>query len=211
MNDHLQQIIAALGLTPFDVIAAHQKMSVGGQMAQRPHHLAGQPRVGAVLMLFFPRHDVLHLVLTKRPDSLREHSGQISLPGGKQEQGETLKETALRETWEEIGVKSEDVQILGRLHTLYISHSDFLVHPFVGYIPYLPEFDLHPTEVAMLIETPLFHLLNHATRKIERETYANHTVVIPYFDLQGQRVWGATAVILNEFLERWRVSEYLEE
>ena len=211
MNDHLRQITIALELAPFDVAAAHQKMSVGGQMPQRPNDRSGQPRVGSVLLLFFPRHEVLHLVLTKRPDSLREHSGQISLPGGKQEAGESLQETALREAWEEIGVKREDVQIIGRLHTLYINHSDFIVHPFVGYIPYLPEFEPHPTEVAMLIETPLAHLLNHATRKLDRQTYANHTLLIPYFDLQGQRVWGATAIILSEFLERWRVSEYMEE
>ncbi|MCK5923995.1 MAG: CoA pyrophosphatase, partial [Methylococcales bacterium] len=80
---------------------------------------AGKPRVGAVLALLYPKQDDIHLILTKRPDSMRDHSGQVSFPGGKQDAGETLPQTALRETHEEIGIPPHEITLLGRLSSLY--------------------------------------------------------------------------------------------
>lgn len=197
----------ALALPDFDVRAAHQQMVPLGRGRQRPPAMTGEPRVGGVLLLLYCRNAKLHLVLTRRRADLNSHAGQISFPGGRREGNETLQETALRETEEEVGVSPTAVSILGKLANIYIPPSDYEVHPFVGWhgSGNRPRFFPNDAEVAEIIEVPLRHLLNPATRKEEPWEFRGSQVTVPFYDVAGHKVWGATAIMLSEFLGRLRV------
>jgi hypothetical protein len=112
------------------------------------------------------------------------------------------EQTALREAEEEIGVKRNDVQILGQLTELYIPPSNFLVHPFVGAINYSPVFFPQAAEVAEVVEIKIDDLADVRFRGEKKITLSNgNTVQTPYYGLKGKTVWGATAMIISEFLE----------
>jgi len=157
-------------------------------------------RNAGVLVLLLPPDNDPALVLTVRRDHLPDHAGQISFPGGQQEDNESLPETALREAEEEIALPSSSVQILGRLTPLYIPPSNFCVHPFVAGLDTAP--DLHPTddEVGHILRASLNHLLSPAARHVEPRTLNGTDVNVPYYDVSGHAVWGATAMMLSEFL-----------
>jgi len=158
-------------------------------------------RNSAVLILLIKRGDEFLIPLTERPVYNGAHSGQISFPGGKFDEADgTLEQTALRECYEEIGIK-KNIEVIGELSPLHIYVSKFIVHPFVGIlnsdkINYKP----HSTEVKNIIELPLHRLL---LPELVKETYVEPTpgfkFKTPYFDVEGRVVWGATAMILNEF------------
>ncbi|MCP5098442.1 MAG: CoA pyrophosphatase, partial [Chloroflexi bacterium] len=173
---------------------------------ERPSSRNGTPRVGGVLLLLYCVENELHFVLTRRRDDLNSHGGQISFPGGRQEPGEPLQTTALRETDEEIGVSPTAVSILGHLTDIYIPPSDFEVHPFVGWYHEngKPTFNPATTEVAEIIEVPLAHLFDPNTRREEPWDFRGHQITIPFFEIEEHKVWGATAIMLSEFVERLR-------
>lgn len=168
-------------------------------------------RKGAVLMLFYPGYQQrAFLPFIKRPTYPGVHSGQIAFPGGKMEESDAdLSVTALRETEEEIGVESSNIQLLGKLSDLYIPPSNFMVSPFVGFTLKQPEFNPDPQEVLRIINCPVGTLLNKSIRKtalIEgREGYRLET---PYFEIESEMVWGATAMMLGEFTYLWEKLEY---
>ncbi|PID86711.1 MAG: coenzyme A pyrophosphatase [Chloroflexi bacterium] len=164
-------------------------------------------RIGAVLVLLYWRDNEMYLVLTKRREDLHAHAGQISFPGGKQEPLEPLLTTALRETEEEVGIPTTAVRSLGQLTTVYIPPSGFLVHPFVGYYQNgaPPQFIPSVSEVSQVIEVSLTTLLDPETAVVEPWNFKGHEVLVPYFAVQEHKVWGATAIMLSEFLERLRV------
>ena len=168
----------------------------------RPPEQQGDPRQGAVLLLLFPRQHELRFVLTRRRDDLAAHAGQISLPGGRREDGESLQETALREANEEIGIDRNAVAILGRLAPLYILPSDFEVFPFVGWHEEPPAFVPQLSEVAEIIEVPLADLLDKKSRGEEVWRRRGITMNVPFFQVGAHKVWGATAMMLSEFAER---------
>jgi 8-oxo-dGTP pyrophosphatase MutT (NUDIX family) len=193
---------------------------LAGQIKMSPEHRPGQPnrwdqpahyREAGVLLLLYP-HLVcqnginnstpeLHFVLTRRHEYPGVHSGQISLPGGRREGDESLQYTALRETYEEIGLDAALVEIIGQLSPLFTPPSNFYIYPFVGFTPTRPAFRPDPKEVAELIETPLNLLRDPAIRKEEIWHFQNYGERrIPFFDIFGHSVWGATAMILSEFL-----------
>ena len=162
-------------------------------------------REAGVLLLLYPHrtgsHSELHLALTRRREYPGVHSGQISFPGGRRENGETLEITALRETYEEVGVLPENLQVIGQLSPLYTPPSNFCIYPFIGFSSTRPAFSLEPKEVAELIETPLSLLLNPATCKQEIWSFPNYGERrVSFFDVFGHKVWGATAMMLSEFL-----------
>lgn len=196
----------ALLLPDFDVWAAHEYMLPTGRNRQRPPELSGQPRIGGVLLLLYNHKQATHLVLTRRRDDLNSHAGQISFPGGRKEAGETAVQAALRETEEEIGVPAAAVSILGELTSIYIPPSDFEVHPFVGWVNggKRPSFVPEVREVAEILEVPLSHLLNPTTREIGPIPVRGATYTVPYYNVNGHKVWGATAILLSEFLGRLR-------
>lgn len=212
--DFSEMIRRALTLPDFDVDAARYEMAIAGRKPKRPSHLTGEARVGAVLCLLYPVDGELMVVLTKRPESLRDHSGQISFPGGRQDEGESLEETALREADEEVGNSAEFTTLLGTLTTIYIPPTDFIVHPFVGWAESRPQFVLNPAEVAELLEVPLSHLLDPQTRNLHQRpvTLSNGTrITVPYYDFNGHQIWGATAIMLSEFIGRWRAAQTMTE
>lgn len=196
----------ALSLPDFDVRSAHLHMLPMGRTGQRPAELPGQPRIGGVLLLLYCYAQKMHLVLTRRRDDLNSHAGQISFPGGKQEANETAVQAALRETEEEIGVSAARITILGELTSIYIPPSDFEVHPFVGWVRdgERPFFVPETREVAEIIEVPLQQLLDPKTREIGPIPVRGATYTVPYYNVSGHKVWGATAILLSEFLERLR-------
>jgi 8-oxo-dGTP pyrophosphatase MutT (NUDIX family) len=172
------------------------------ELAQRP--MPDDHKVACVMNLLFLKEDQWHLVLIQRTKNPRDkHSGQISFPGGRHEVSDgALVNVALRETWEEIGIATEDIKILGRLTDLYIPVSNFRVFPFVGMLQSEPVFTAQPGEVEHIITLPVAHFQNPENQKtIDMEVYGGMILKdVPYFDLHGKALWGATAMIISEFL-----------
>ena len=157
-------------------------------------------RWGSILILFYEDENKIKFPLIQRSTYEGVHSGQIGFPGGKFEPGDgNLISTALRETNEEVGVETSDVEMLGGLTELYIPPSNFLVHAHVGKIKYRPAFIPDPVEVVGVIEVSLDDLMDEMLVKEKEITLSNGLkIVTPYFDFQGHDVWGATAMILSE-------------
>lgn len=163
-----------------------------------------EPKKAGVLVLLYSdqEKEQLCLVLTRRTETLVDHGGQISLPGGSQEPGDpSLAYTAIREACEEVGVCSDDVMILGNLTPVYIPPSDFCVHPCVAYASHAPAFLVQPDEVAELLQLPIAHLMDGCNLRTERWVVRGEEADVPYFDVFGHKVWGATAIILGELIE----------
>lgn len=154
-----------------------------------------------VLTLLYPWNDILFLVLTKRTERMRYHQSQISFPGGRQEPGEDLVHTALRETCEELGVQPESLRLLGTLTPLYIPPSNTCIHPVVAALPQRPSFARSPEEVEEVIEVPVAHLRDPKNVHEELWTIRGIPVRVPFYLFKGNKIWGATAMVLAELLE----------
>lgn len=158
------------------------------------------PRKAAVLALLYPDEDNrTTILLTQRASYNGAHSAQISFPGGKVDiKDENLKDTALRETYEEVGVNPSDIDIIRQMSDTYIPPSNFLVTPFIGYANIKPTFTPNE-EVATIIEVTLNDLLDDSNiTEIEMETSYMKNMLVPCFKLNGYTVWGATAMMLSE-------------
>lgn len=159
-------------------------------------------KLGSVLILFYPDQGKIHLPFILRPTYDGAHSGQVSFPGGKHEpEDRDLLDTAIRETEEEIGVDGDRIQLIGSLSEMYIVVSNFKVLPVVGYIDHKPTFVPEIKEVERVIESPLEHILDQQRRK-EKDIVVgdNYTIRSPYFDIDGEVIWGATAMMLSELV-----------
>lgn len=177
-DDHAQRL-GGLLLDPVDAV----EMTAPGKVK------------AAVLVPLYVQNGDLTAVFTKRPADMRRHAGEISFPGGRQDPGEELRDTALREAEEEIGLDPARVGILGEL-PLYQTVTGFGIHPVVGWIT--PPFELRPDpfEVAEAFEVPLHYVLdpeNHRRQSYRRGPVTRGYYVLPY---QGRFIWGATAGIL---------------
>jgi 8-oxo-dGTP pyrophosphatase MutT (NUDIX family) len=173
-----------------------------GNMDGRWEAIPEQHREAGVLLLVYPdAAGHYQLVLMRRPDYSGPHSGQVALPGGRREGDETLLQTALRETEEELGVDPGTVTVLGALSPLYVRASNHLVYPFVAITAQRPDFQPCTREVAEVIEVALARLRDPRFRGMEVVRFEQFgRVRVPYFALPGTRVWGATGMILGEFL-----------
>jgi 8-oxo-dGTP pyrophosphatase MutT (NUDIX family) len=165
-------------------------------------------KLAGVKLLLFPKQDKLHLSFIQRTakNPNDPHSGQISFPGGKLEPNdESLLACALRETEEEVGVLPSKIKVLGALTQLYIPVSNFDVYPFVGFLEEEPLFKLQESEVKSVITLPIDHFLNPENLDSTDITVRNFTMKnVPYFKAENNKIWGATAMILNEFLTIWK-------
>lgn len=156
----------------------------------------------AVLVPLYEREGEYYILLTKRTERVEHHKGQISFPGGaRHEADRDLVDTALRETFEEIGVKPEDVEILGQLDRMGTLTSNFLITPFVGIIPCPYEFTVNQDEIEELVEVPVSALLDEKNYREESQIYEGRLYVGSFFDYRGKVIWGATARILKQFLD----------
>ena len=159
-------------------------------------------RNAAVMILLYRNGERWHLVLMKRPEYAGAHSNQVSLPGGIHEDSDPdMEATALRETREELGIDDSSIRILGKLSKLQIPVSGIEVSPFIGIYPERPVFQPEPSEVAYLIEVPLTDLLSSANVREDIRTILCKLVRVPYYQIEEEQVWGATAMILSEFLD----------
>ena len=166
----------------------------------RPGHYPEDARVAAALMLVYPGERGPSIPLTVRASGLARHAGQISLPGGAADLGETLAETAVREAQEEIGIDPASVDVLGELTPVWVLVSGFTLHPVVAVTHERPTFVPATGEVAEILEVSLEDLRDAS--RIRRGTRVREGIAVeyPYFDLLGHQVWGATAMILGEFI-----------
>jgi len=176
---------------------SHKKMLPLNRVLKVPSADLSRLKHSSVLLLLFMDSKRLCCVLIKRPVHMKHHAGQIALPGGRIEKGETALQTALRETWEEIGIRSDKIEILGSLSDFYIEVSRFQVHPFVGWLKQKPSFVLNPDEVEKIVIFPIgrFH------EKIEQIKLNSVTgkLTVPCIKFENEIIWGATAMILSEF------------
>ena len=155
----------------------------------------------AVMVLVYRKDDQLCVLLNKRSQSVAEHKGEISFPGGRREDGDrTSVDTALRETFEEMGVRPEDVEVLGELDDA-ATNSNYVISPVVGTIPESYDFKPDKREVAEVIEIPLQELTAPRALRQEARIVDGGVVVRPSYAYQGHLVYGATASLLARFLE----------
>lgn len=176
--------------------------------------LASRERIGsnstglteaAVLIPILCKDGEYHILFTQRSDQVPQHKGQISFPGGgRTETDNTLQDTALRESREEIGLEAKDAEILGELDDTPTATSGFNISPFVAFIPYPYKFTLSPFEISEIFSIPVSALLNKANRKKERYTFRGKVFINNSYEYDGRVIWGATARIVEQLLEIWQ-------
>jgi len=200
-SDFIESLRARLA-EPLPGYSAHREMSPVPRRGTEPGYVPPiPPRRGGVLVLFYPHNGLLHLPLILRPTYNGTHSGQVSFPGGGEEEVDAdITATALREANEEVGIRPSDAEILGHLSKLYIEPSNFEVYPTVGWTAQRPAFRIDPHEVERLLEVPLSDFQDPTNRYEELWNLRGQQVKVPFFKIQGQIVWGATAMILYELM-----------
>jgi len=178
---------------------SHRKMLPPNRVLKVAPEEKNALKKSSVLLLLFIENDELIACLIKRPQHMKYHAGQIALPGGRIEKGETAIETALRETYEEIGIQSSEIEILGSLSEFYVEVSKFQIQPFVGWLHKKPEFKINIDEVE---KTILFPIKNFKApfNEAKLETFSG-ILKVPSIKFDGEIIWGATAMILSEFVD----------
>jgi 8-oxo-dGTP pyrophosphatase MutT (NUDIX family) len=199
--EELQQKLLDRLKHPLPGARAHDPMRaipVGNLIPRFEHKTA--PKPGGVLILLYEADGQIKFPLIKRPEYLGAHSGQVSLPGGKAEAGENIIDTALREGEEEIGITRASVDVLGVLSDFFVIPSNFLVTPVVGVVRSVPVFRPDPKEVAKIFEGTIDGLIHaEAIRQKEITAAGKFRLMAPHFEIENEVVWGATAMMLNEF------------
>lgn len=198
MKPNLDDLRAALQ-RPLPGLAAQIKLAPAYRLPGLRNDPPADARPAGVLILLYPHGGEWRFPLMQRVEDGLTHSGQISLPGGSQEAGESIRETALREACEEIGAACAEVEALGQLTPIYIPPSNFLVTPTVGWVDQRPDFRLESREVRELIEVPLAALFDPQVIKREPWQLRGAQVEVPFYQIGPHKVWGATAMILSEF------------
>ena len=155
----------------------------------------------AVLVGLFKKNDEWCFSLIRRPMNEKNHPGQIALPGGAMEKNETLMNTALREGFEEVGIKPEDVEIIGQLTPVPVPVSEYLIYPFVGVIDYEPEWIINEDEVEKIFILRMSELISSDNGYTEMWDLRGNKVEVPIFKVMNETVWGATAAVLSELID----------
>lgn len=183
-------------------IKAHSKMLPPGRRLKTYDNEISSVKLSSVLLLLFPEGDQLYTCLTKRPQTMKHHPGQISFPGGKVEKEDCSAEsTALREAREEVGINPDEIVILGKLSDLYVEVSKFSIQPFLAWADQKPDFLVDYGEVEELILFPVSDFVtNEIILETELETVTG-PLQIKYYPYNGEFIWGATAMILSELIE----------
>ena len=182
---------------------AHQQMMAQPIGKRFKMQYEKPPRRGAVMIALYPDQGKIYFPLMQRQPYEGVHGGQVSLPGGKMEETDNdLIETAIRETFEEIGVSISDNQVIGSLSDLNVTASNFIVKPVVSILNQKPNFVSDPREVEQIFKAEVQHLIDPKTLQETELTVAQKVrLKAPFFDIEEKVVWGATAMILSEFVE----------
>ncbi len=200
-NTFLESIISAKTLElPGEVSQFKMSPPFRQKLVELQKEKIHKAKKAAVLALFYPdakNHTKLVLILRKTYKGV--HSAQVGFPGGKLEEGETLEQAAVRETFEEVGVPETAINVIRAMSSVYIPPSNFYVYPFIGTTAKTPKFIKQDEEVEAIIEVALTDFLsdNVIITKIVETSYSVK-VEVPAFNLNGHVVWGATAMMLNE-------------
>ena len=179
---------------------SHLTMATRPRRGWQPGRIPPDCLDSAALLLLYPLDGRPHLVLTLRDEALPQHGGQVSLPGGRVEPTESFAEAALREAHEEIGVDPAATRLLGPLSPLHIPVSGFVLHPQIAATSARPDLRPQAGEVARILEVPVADLQDPHRIGIERRIYEGTHYEVPYFRVEDLKVWGATAIVLAEFL-----------
>ncbi|NVO11523.1 MAG: CoA pyrophosphatase [Bacteroidales bacterium] len=174
--------------------------SFRGELLKSNH--AHNSRKSAVLISLFPENGKLNTLLIKRTTYNGVHSGQVSFPGGKFDNiDKSLIQTALREAYEEVGINPSSVEVMGTLTPLFIPVSNMEVLPVIGLLNTKPELHLNSHEVEFTITVPICHLKNPANHLVKEIIVGEYSIEAPYIKVDCEDVWGATAMIISEFIE----------
>lgn len=206
MNPDLPERLSELLRAAPDLAASSSQFAP--QLAYGRHRgpAAADARPAAVVLLLFPRQDDWFVPLTLRQPYLADHAGQISLPGGTLEPGESSQAGALRELSEELGVQVSEDQLLGSLTQQYVFHSNFLVTPWLASVSTVPVFQPQADEVAEVIELPLRTLLDPSHQTQAEIRHGSLRYLAPCIRYAQHSIWGATSMILGEFRELVRTA-----
>jgi 8-oxo-dGTP pyrophosphatase MutT (NUDIX family) len=198
----IAEILKHLLSQPLPGEEAHKMMSSSKRFTGDIMPDPAKAKKSSVFILLFKENGHWFIPLIKRPEYKGIHGGQICLPGGKfDDTDKDLLSTAYRETYEEVGVGKENIIFAGTLSTLFIPNSNFNVTPQVGVLKTIPEFRPDKREVEKIIKFPVSILFDRSKIKTFTKTVRGTTVTAPYYDFEGNQIWGATAMILNEFAE----------
>ena len=159
-------------------------------------------RICAVMLALFEEHEQIKIPFIIRPKTNRVHAGQIAFPGGgREEQDKDLRETAIRETFEEVGIVIPLAQTIGTLSNMYVPPSNSLITPVISFLKERPIYQLDPKEVDEVLEVSLKDLLNEDNQAIKIISSPKGTVEMPAFQVGNHLIWGATARVLKELVK----------
>ncbi len=200
----LYQIAARLqetGRTPLTGLDAHALLAPKPiRHGWRPGEIPNDARAAAALVLLYLQDDTPHVLLTVRDGRLARHAGQVSFPGGLIDPDETVREAALRETFEEAGIDGAAVELVGDLTPIYIDVSGYVLHPVAGVLDHVPAMRREAAEVARLLPVALSEIADPENLRLGVRWRDRRWFDVPYFALRNERVWGATAMVLGELL-----------
>jgi 8-oxo-dGTP pyrophosphatase MutT (NUDIX family) len=200
---HFDEVIARLTdrlRTPLPGAAAHALLAPRPRRQWPEGFDPAQIRDAAGLLVVFPANHQATIVLTLRSGGLGRHGGQVSLPGGVVEPGETFEQAALREAHEEVGLPIAATRILGRLTAIDIPVSGFRLHPVVASVPFRPDLRAADGEVASILDVPVETLCDGGCLSTSHRIWEGRHFQVPAFQAAGHEIWGATAMVLAEFL-----------
>lgn len=186
--------------TPLPGGDAHRRLAPKPRPGWRPGVVPDHATPAAALVLLYPLDDAPHVLLTVRAGRLGKHAGQVSFPGGLIDAGESVRDAALREAFEEVGLDPAAVRVAGALSPLYITVSNFAIHPVAGVAASTPRLRPSTAEVARLLPAPLAALADPANLRRGTRWRDDLPCDVPYFEVRNERVWGATAMVLAELL-----------
>lgn len=187
---------------------SHLKMIPPGRKLSIGSLEEHQIRNSSVLLLLFRHQGKLYTCLTKRATGMKNHPGQVSFPGGRVEEGEKPEVTALREAQEEVGINPADVLLLGHLSDLYVQVSRFKIFPFVGWMDYKPDFKINEAEAEKIILFPIQEFFEERKLKYLPVQTSTGIMNVPCFMFEDEIIWGATAMIIAEFLDVLRYPQF---